>query len=79
VGVRDFACRIGESLSLVGYAKNLPDGTVEIAAQGEEGALAEFEKRISVRAPFGIHVKGLSVLEKRKIQAREYASFGVSY
>ena len=33
--------RIAESLGLTGYAKNMPDGTVEVVAEGEEDKLKE--------------------------------------
>lgn len=33
---------IADSLNLVGYAKNLPDGTVEIFAEGSEDSLTQF-------------------------------------
>ena len=80
VGFRDFACKIGKSCGLVGYAKNLSDGTVEIVAEGEEGKLAELARRLcGIKTPFGIRVEKLEEVEKRKISARSFASFGVEY
>ena len=80
VGFRDFACRIGASCRLVGYAKNLSDGTVEIVAEGEEEKLAEFARRLEgIKTQHGIRVEKLDVLAKRKISARSFASFGVEY
>jgi acylphosphatase len=79
VGFRDFACRIGGLLSLVGYAKNLPDGTVEIVAEGEEEKIEEFKNRVHARMPFGMHVDKLDEMEHRSIKAASYASFGVQY
>lgn len=79
VGFRDFACRIGTLLSLVGYAKNLPDGTVEIVAEGEEEKIEEFKNRVHARMPFGIHVDNLEELERKEIKSAESASFGVAY
>lgn len=40
VGYRFFARRAALALDLVGYVRNLPDGTVEV---GAEGALADLE------------------------------------
>jgi acylphosphatase len=40
VGYRFFARREALALDLVGYVRNLPDGTVEV---GAEGALADLE------------------------------------
>ncbi|HIH10321.1 MAG TPA: acylphosphatase [Candidatus Diapherotrites archaeon] len=34
VGYRAFAVAMGRQLGLRGYAKNLPDGTVEVVAEG---------------------------------------------
>ncbi|OGL77929.1 hypothetical protein A3J43_00735 [Candidatus Uhrbacteria bacterium RIFCSPHIGHO2_12_FULL_54_23] len=41
VGFRWFVQREAEKLKLTGQVKNLPDGTVEVAAFGEKGALEE--------------------------------------
>jgi acylphosphatase len=32
---------VGRSLDLAGYARNMPDGSVEVVARGEESALHE--------------------------------------
>lgn len=48
VGYRAFAKRKAEELGLSGYAENLPDGRVEVVAEGEEDDLKlfiEFLKR----------------------------------
>lgn len=39
---RDSSRRKARELGLVGYAKNEPDGTVQIVTEGEEGKLKEF-------------------------------------
>ncbi len=36
---RDFAQRKARKFGVTGYVKNLPDGTVEVVAQGEKSAL----------------------------------------
>lgn len=79
VGFRDFACRIGSLLSLVGYAKNLADGTVEIVAEGEEEKIAEFKDRVHARMPFGIHVDRLDEQERKEIKKQSFADFSVAY
>jgi acylphosphatase len=79
VGFREFCCRIASALSLCGYAKNLPDGTVEIVAEGEEKKLAEFRKRVSMRQPLGISVDELEEKKKGRIKSKSFASFSIAY
>jgi acylphosphatase len=79
VGFRDFVCRIGESISLSGYAKNLPDGTVEIVAEGEAAKIDELARRVSVRMLNGIRVDKMEEKERMEISKRAHASFGVKY
>jgi len=79
VGFRNFACRIGSFLLLSGYAKNLPDGTVEIVAEGTEEKMGEFKSRLRPQMPFGIHVEKLEETERKEIKKQSFASFGVRY
>lgn len=46
VGYRYFALREAEALGIAGFARNLPDGRVEVLAEGAQDALAQFEKRL---------------------------------
>ncbi len=43
VGFREWTRRTAERLDLAGTVRNLPDGRVEIRAQGSKGALDELE------------------------------------
>jgi acylphosphatase len=43
VGYRYFALRTASELGVSGFARNLPDGRVEVVAEASEAALAEFE------------------------------------
>jgi acylphosphatase len=79
VGFRAFVIRIGESLGLAGYAKNLPGGKVEIIAEGEKEKLDDFCRRISVKLPYGIHVTELAEIERIEIKKKSFASFGVAH
>jgi len=79
VGFRDFVCRIGQSIGLSGYAKNLADGTVEIVAEGESAKIDELARRVSVRMLNGIHVERMEEKERNEISKRAHASFGVKY
>jgi acylphosphatase len=44
VGFRWFVARHGRSLGLTGYARNLPDGRVEVVVSGPEEALPALER-----------------------------------
>ena len=80
VGFRDFACKIGESCKLVGYAKNLLDGTVEIVAEGDDERLAEFSHRLTcIKTQRGIRVEKLDEMERKKIDKRSFAGFSVEF
>lgn len=48
---RDFTQRKARSLGITGWVKNLPDGTVEVVAQGERPALEELLRKLR-RGPF---------------------------
>ena len=58
VGFRFFAAREAEGLGLRGYARNLPDGKVEIVALGDERSLETFAERLRV-GPHGARVDAL--------------------
>lgn len=47
VGFRFFTQRAAARHQVVGYVKNLEDGRVEALAEGEEQAVAEFQKEIT--------------------------------
>jgi acylphosphatase len=42
VGFRYTTCSIARRYAVQGYVKNLPDGRVELVAEGERGELEEF-------------------------------------
>jgi acylphosphatase len=44
VGFRAAACRRARELGLGGYARNLPDGRVEVLAQGEDARVETFSE-----------------------------------
>jgi acylphosphatase len=46
VGFRWFVKRAAERLGIVGYARNLPSGDVEVRAQGNEAALDRFKREL---------------------------------
>ncbi len=46
VGYRYFVLRQAEALGITGFARNLPDGRVEVVAEGPEEVLQRFEARL---------------------------------
>jgi len=58
VGYRFFAERWANQLGLRGYVKNLPDGTVEVYAIGEDISLEEFKRRLT-EGPRSARVTGV--------------------
>jgi acylphosphatase len=51
VGFRYFTRNLAKKLGLKGYVRNLPDGTVEIVAEGDEETLRAFLKEIEKGPP----------------------------
>lgn len=60
VGFRFFAADWAERLGLGGYARNLPDGSLEIVAEGEEEAVRHFLE-VMRRGPRSARVEGMEV------------------
>ena len=46
VGFRYRAKHMADALALTGTVKNLPDGSVELEVQGEEGVIKEYLNRL---------------------------------
>jgi acylphosphatase len=66
VGYRFFAERIARELGIAGWVRNLPDGSVETLAEGEEDALSRFLERLR-RGPLASRVDSV-VVEERQAQ-----------
>jgi len=60
VGYRFFAVEQARHFSIRGYAKNLPNGDVEIVAEGDEGAIKGFIEQVRV-GPASAHVSAVDV------------------
>jgi acylphosphatase len=60
VGFRFFAERLASDEGLHGWVRNLPDGRVEISAEGDVDALDRFEHRVR-SGPSGARVKWVEV------------------
>jgi len=46
VGYRYFVLQLAGGLGVSGYARNRPDGTVEVVAEADEPALADLEAKL---------------------------------
>ena len=62
VGFRWYSLRTAERLQVAGWVRNLPDGRVEILAQGPESVLREFEMQIR-QGPTFSRVENLEIVE----------------
>ncbi|HMV34328.1 MAG TPA: acylphosphatase [Turneriella sp.] len=62
VGFRQFTAARAKELGLMGWVRNLPDGSVEAEAQGHEVTLADFEALLR-RGPQLSRVDSLVVAE----------------
>ncbi|MDD5492398.1 MAG: acylphosphatase [bacterium] len=49
VGFRYFTRRLADSLGLSGYVKNLPDGNVEIEAEGDKQSLLDLIRDLQTK------------------------------
>jgi acylphosphatase len=58
VGYRYFVLQQAEALGINGYARNCPDGTVEVVAEAPDEALRDFEGRLR-EGPAFARVEGL--------------------
>ena len=52
VGYRAFCADHGMKLNVTGYAKNLPDGRVEVVAEADEATLRQLVKLMREGPPF---------------------------
>ncbi len=58
VGYRWFVQNIATKLGIKGYVRNLPDGTVEVEAEGDTDSLDALVSEMK-KGPLGAHVKAV--------------------
>ncbi|MBT8037410.1 MAG: acylphosphatase [Verrucomicrobiae bacterium] len=63
VGFRYEVKQIAMGFDVVGWIKNMPDGTVELHAMGEEEEMAEFLREISEESAMTHHIKEMHCRE----------------
>lgn len=73
---RDFSRRKAHALGIYGQVKNLPDGSVEVIAQGEKNALTEFIEELRRGSMFSRVDKIDIVWREAKKQFNEFSIVG---
>jgi acylphosphatase len=73
VGYRYFVMREANALGVTGFARNLPDGTVEVVAEAEDEVLALFEGRLRQGPSFA----SVNALDRSAIAARGDQGFHI--
>lgn len=73
---RDFASRTAKNLGILGYVKNMTDGSVYVVAEGEEEQLIKFLAALK-KGSFFSKVTGVD--EKRMEARGEFKDFKINY
>jgi acylphosphatase len=60
IGYRFFTVEQAKRYKVKGYVRNLPDGGVEVIAEGDEGLLKDFIRALKI-GPASAHVTGIDV------------------
>ena len=76
VGFRYFTSQWAERLDICGWVRNLPDGSVEVEAEGRMKDLDEFMKKVKEGPSFG-YVETADIVEIDEI--RNEKNFEVRY
>ena len=75
VGFRYYTYRIAKRYGVKGYVKNMPDGSVEVVAEGEERILERFLQDVA-RGPSSAVVTNVFVED---INPTGFKSFEIAY
>jgi len=75
IGFRYRAIQIAQTCDVYGYVKNLPDGRVELVAEGEEENVKDFLERVSTAMGSNIS----SVVENEIPVSGKYSGFRIAY
>ena len=71
VGYRSFCKRLAQELGLKGYAKNLPNGGVEVLVQGQKEKIDALVQALKQRKPFLARIEKVQVLEQKNLRSGE--------
>jgi len=76
VGYRFFAMRAAACHQMLGTVRNMPDGRVEVIAEGERDAMDEFKKDLAT----GPSLAEISEIEETDLPVTGlYRDFGIDY
>jgi acylphosphatase len=76
VGYRFFAVKKAREYKIFGYVRNLPDGNVEILAEGEKGLIMDFAEELRI-GPVSATVTTVDI--EWFDRPREYEDFEISF
>jgi acylphosphatase len=76
VGYRFFVIKKARGYHIFGYVRNLPDGNVEVLAEGEKGLVMDFIEELRI-GPISATVTAVDV--KWFDQPREYEDFEIQF
>ncbi len=77
VGFRFFAERAALELGIRGWVRNMPDGSVETLAEGEDDAVQRYLDRLR-KGPLGSRVDSVEVAEVAEPPAPGHTSFEIT-
>jgi len=73
VGYRYFALQQARGLGVTGFARNEPDGSVQVVAEGSQDALETLEERLRQGPAFS----AVSSVEREPIESRGDSGFDI--
>ncbi|MGC8976330.1 MAG: acylphosphatase [Candidatus Ratteibacteria bacterium] len=76
VGFRWYAQRIAKNIDILGWVKNLPDGKVEIVAEGNEENLERFIEELK-KGYLGGNIRNIEKIEEK--YTGEFKNFQIRF
>lgn len=76
IGFRQTTKSLADQFALTGFVRNLPDGSVEICAQGARFILDEFIERLQGEFPYG-YIKEITADFENAVSS--YQSFAIHH
>ena len=76
VGFRFYAREIASETKITGWVKNLPDGRVEIVAEGEDAQIQDFLQKLN-EGYLGRNIS--EILKNTETHTGEFTSFSIAF